>query len=131
MPSAFAFLATRPAPMSTLGFEVFVQLVIAAITTEPCVSIAVSPRTATCTAGATAAPPPFALFLSDSRLLEVRLHLREHEPVLRPLRPGERGLDLAEIERERLRVRRLRRRARVEEPLLLHVRLDELHLLLA
>ena len=31
-----AFFATRPAPIITLGFEVFVQLVIAAITTSPC-----------------------------------------------------------------------------------------------
>ena len=35
-PNSQAFLATRPAPSITLGFEVFVQLVIAAITTLPC-----------------------------------------------------------------------------------------------
>ena len=34
-PFATAFLATRPAAIITAGFDVFVQLVIAAITTEP------------------------------------------------------------------------------------------------
>ena len=34
-PRSTAFFATRPAPIITLGFDVFVQLVIAAITTAP------------------------------------------------------------------------------------------------
>src|SRR4051794_17060922 len=34
-PLAAAFLASRPAPIKTLGLEVFVQEVIAAITTSP------------------------------------------------------------------------------------------------
>jgi hypothetical protein len=34
-PRARAFLASRPAATSTLGFEVLVQLVIAAMTTSP------------------------------------------------------------------------------------------------
>src|SRR2546430_9245696 len=34
-PRSTAFFATSPAPIITLGFEVFVQLVIAAITTAP------------------------------------------------------------------------------------------------
>jgi hypothetical protein len=34
-PFATAFRANRPAPSITEGFDVFVQLVIAAITTEP------------------------------------------------------------------------------------------------
>src|SRR3954467_15120298 len=42
-PRSNAFLATRPAPIMTLGFDVFVQLVIAAITTEPWSSSNVSP----------------------------------------------------------------------------------------
>ncbi len=37
-PLACAFLATSPAATSTLGFEVLVQLVIAAITTAPSLS---------------------------------------------------------------------------------------------
>ena len=35
IPSSTAFFARRPAPIITCGFEVFVQDVIAAITTEP------------------------------------------------------------------------------------------------
>ena len=50
-PCSTAFFATRPAPIITLGFEVLVQLVMAAITTEPCSS---------CVSVATAAPPPAA-----------------------------------------------------------------------
>ena len=34
-PRSTAFLASRPAAIITLGFEVLVQLVIAAITTDP------------------------------------------------------------------------------------------------
>ena len=34
-PSAFAFLATNPAATITVGFDVLVQLVIAAISTDP------------------------------------------------------------------------------------------------
>ena len=34
-PRAFAFFASRPAATITAGFEVFVQLVIAAINTAP------------------------------------------------------------------------------------------------
>ncbi len=52
-PFSTAFFATRPAPIITLGFDVFVQLVIAAITTEPC-------STAACGGAATAVPPPLA-----------------------------------------------------------------------
>nr|GMD33502.1 hypothetical protein ALC57_05748 [Ipomoea batatas] len=42
-PSSAAFLATSAAPSITLGFDVFVQLVIAAITTLPCLSSAGCP----------------------------------------------------------------------------------------
>ena len=34
-PRSTAFFASSPAPIITLGFDVFVQLVIAAITTAP------------------------------------------------------------------------------------------------
>src|SRR5713226_1477153 len=37
-PRSTAFLASSPAAIITLGFDVLVQLVIAAITTEPCSS---------------------------------------------------------------------------------------------
>src|SRR3954463_13138931 len=49
-PRSNAFFATRPAPIITLGFDVFVQLVIAAMTTDPC-------PIATCGGAATAVPP--------------------------------------------------------------------------
>ena len=38
-PLATAFFATKPAAIITDGFEVFVQLVIAAITTEPSITV--------------------------------------------------------------------------------------------
>ena len=65
-PDSTAFRARRPAPTMTDGFEVFVQLVIAAMTTEPSWSenSCASPcsfvsRTATpAGASATATPPP-------------------------------------------------------------------------
>src|SRR6266516_1543934 len=47
MPSSTAFFARRPAPIITWGFDVFVQEVIAAMTTEPCSSSNSSPPTAT------------------------------------------------------------------------------------
>src|SRR5690606_23706345 len=50
-PRSTAFFASSPAPIITLGFDVFVQLVMAAMTTEPCSS---------CVLTATAAPPPSA-----------------------------------------------------------------------
>ena len=43
-PLATAFCATRPAMSMTLGFDVLVQLVMAAMTTAPCVRSKVSPR---------------------------------------------------------------------------------------
>src|SRR6266850_6090796 len=50
-PFSTAFFATRPAPIITLGLDVFVQLVMAAMTTEPC-------SIAACGGAATAVPPP-------------------------------------------------------------------------
>ena len=38
-PFSTAFFASRPAPIITDGFDVFVHEVIAAITTEPCSSV--------------------------------------------------------------------------------------------
>jgi hypothetical protein len=39
-PSSVAFLATNPAPSMTLGLDVLVQLVMAAMTTLPCLNSA-------------------------------------------------------------------------------------------
>src|SRR5262249_14605768 len=47
-PRSTAFCASRPAAIITDGLDVFVQDVIAAITTEPCSSAYSSPSTATC-----------------------------------------------------------------------------------
>src|SRR3954468_15569766 len=64
-PRSNAFFASSPAPIITLGFEVLVQLVIAAITTEPLSSCAIAGGSATATAAGlltaeTCAEPPSA-----------------------------------------------------------------------
>ena len=48
-PRSTAFFASSPAAIITDGLDVFVQLVIAAITTEPCSSSKVSPSISTST----------------------------------------------------------------------------------
>ena len=50
-PRSTAFRASRPAPTMTVGLEVFVQLVIAAIATEPVLTWASWPSARTVTAG--------------------------------------------------------------------------------
>src|SRR5687768_12752441 len=54
-PRFTAFLASSPAPIMTLGFDVFVQLVIAATTTEPCVNPSMPGTTASTEATAAGA----------------------------------------------------------------------------
>ena len=61
---------------------------------------------------------------------ELLLELLERDLVLRAARPGERRLDGREVELERVAEERLRHVGRVEEPLLLGVRLDEIDLIL-
>src|SRR5215510_14980826 len=58
-PRSTAFFATSPAAIITLGFDVFVQLVIAAMTTEPC-SSSVATAVAEALALADAAAPAAA-----------------------------------------------------------------------
>ena len=124
-PFSTAFFATRPAPIITLGFDVFVQLVIAAITTEPCSSwVAV----------ATAAPPPLGLHLHAllqfvERAGERRLGLRKRHAILRAARAREARLDRAEIELHRLAVGRIRRVGGPEQALRFRVGLDQRDLL--
>src|SRR5205823_10168797 len=62
------------------------------------------------------------------RELEVPGQIAQRHPVLRPPRASEARLDGREVEREGVGIHRLRRGARVEQALLLHVRLDQLHL---
>src|SRR5437762_9978191 len=62
-PYSTALFATRPAATMTDGLDVLVQLVIAAITTEPCCSLQSTPSTLRstcvgCGGAATAVPPP-------------------------------------------------------------------------
>src|SRR4029079_9914772 len=66
---------------------------------------------------------------AGERGLEVLLHIAQDDPVLRPSWPREGCLERREIEPERVRVRSLGRARRMEEPLLLRVRLDQPELL--
>src|SRR6202158_378104 len=68
-PRSTAFLASRPAAISTDGFDVFVQLVIAAITTLPSCIVARVPF-APITAVLGAAPSPSRkFFFTSGRLM--------------------------------------------------------------
>src|SRR5258705_11267793 len=57
-PRRAAFRARRPAPIITLGFDVFVQLVIASTTTAPCSSPSIPGGADVSVATATAAAAP-------------------------------------------------------------------------
>ena len=76
-PRSNAFLATSPAPIITLGFEVLVQLVIAAITTAPCSSWVVTAGSATAAdappvvADTCDEPPASAPFFDDDAIIEL------------------------------------------------------------
>ena len=91
-PFSTAFFATSPAPIITLGFDVLVQLVIAAMTTEPC-------SMAACGGAATAVPPPlppafsFATIIPGSACGEPLLRGLERHAILRALRTGQARLD--------------------------------------
>src|SRR5215212_9127634 len=75
-PRSNAFFATRPAPIITLGFEVLVQLVIAAMTTAPCSSADVTAGAATAVAAPAHVaetcddPPASAPFFDDETIIE-------------------------------------------------------------
>ena len=173
-PRSTAFLASSPAPIITDGFEVFVQLVIAAITTRPwSTSVSVPSSSVTVTgsatrssvaavavaaarcpgsraagrarcrgprpggseagkdsafASSTSLPSAFgrALVELGQRLEERVLGVGQRDPVLRALRAGDRGLDLGEVELERLGEGRVLGVLVVEHPLLARVGVDEL-----
>ncbi len=105
-PFSTAFFATSPAPIITLGFDVFVQLVIAAITTDPC-SMAACGGAATAVAARGSAL--FGHHHSRQRLRESLLRALQRHAILRPLRAREARLDRAEIDVDRLRVDRVGR----------------------
>src|SRR6266550_3960500 len=75
-PRSNAFFATRPAPIITLGFEVLVQLVIAAMTTAPCSRAVVTAGSATAVdeppvvADTCDEPPASAPFLDEETIIE-------------------------------------------------------------
>ncbi len=104
----------------TLGFEVLVQLVIAAMTTDPC------SRTVSV---ATAAPPPDvrldALFQVGQRGSKRALGLAERHAILRPPRARQARVDRRQIEFHRLAVGRIGRRVGSEQALRFGVRLDQ------
>jgi hypothetical protein len=98
-PFSTAFLATRPAAISTPGFEVLVQEVIAAITTSPLPMSKFSPSTRKrllSVPGLANTSPSMAALNSAGRF-------GQHDAVLRPLRPGHRRHD-AEMSSSRVSV---------------------------
>ncbi len=84
-PFAAALRASRPAPIMTAGFDVFVQLVIAAITTAP------SSRSNFCVAGVTGAFVPLPAVFNRSPILAAGDFQRD--AILRALRAREARLD--------------------------------------
>src|SRR3954466_13339792 len=76
-PRSNAFFATSPAPIMTLGFDVFVQLVIAAITTAPWsraaamagASASAAPAARPVTAETCADPAASAPFFADETII--------------------------------------------------------------
>ncbi len=111
----------------------FVQLVMAAITTEPCFSCCDLPSrviVAVALRFGPAAAPVLGLALdssSGSAVGERFLHVVQAHAILRPAGPGQARLDGAQVERQRVGIDRFRRRGGVEQALFLGVRLDELH----
>ena len=79
-PFSTAFFATRPAPIITLGFDVFVQLVIAAMTTEPCSNCVSTGDRCSAAAGGDLL---HALLQLGQRRRKRRVRLREGDAVLR------------------------------------------------
>src|SRR5271165_6765369 len=119
-PFSTAFFASSPAATSTDGFEVLVQLVIAAITTLPWVSAwsstTCSSTTSCCESMPAGCPPS----------------LSQRAPCLGgTLRPGDARLDRCEVEFQNIGVFSLGRVSRVEESLLLAIGLNQANLLRA
>src|SRR5213592_490423 len=84
-PRSTAFFASSPAPIITLGFDVFVQLVIAAITTEPCSSaVPMDGTSATAAAAPPVAAEPCADPAATATFLDV-LAIIDVSPAWKPL----------------------------------------------
>ena len=145
-PRSTAFLASRPAATITDGFDVLVQLVIAAITTEPLVigadarrglvrDLVVGPDRRTAALGSESLDDRqrgrrrFLGRRGGDQLLEGRPERRfgvvQRNPILRAPRAGQAGLDGRKVELERVGVFGLGRVCRGKHPLGLGVRLDQ------
>ena len=130
-PRFTAFLARRPAPIITLGFDVLVQLVIAATTTDPCVSPSTwrnrrrgGDRRGRRSTRARCRRDDLRLALGQhylERLLESELRLAKRHAILRALRSGKAGLDSGQVELHRRGVDRIARALGSEQPLFLAV----------
>ena len=92
-PFLTALRARRPAPIITLGFEVFVQEVMAAMTTSPWPRSKLASSTRTRRPISAALRNSFSMAPSKSAFDGV-----EGNAVLRPLRAGKRGLHVGKIE---------------------------------
>ena len=121
-PRSTAFFASRPAPSISDGFEVLVQLVMAAITTEPSARSKLSPL----------------FFTLDvlwrgacQRFFEGRFRLRERNAVLRTLWSGHCGDDFREVEFQAVGENRIGSLVGAEEALFFRVGFDEADLLFA
>ena len=124
----------------TDGFEVLVQLVMAAITTQPFSSLAAGLAATAVAARPLTGPPSSARRPSASELGlrpvaerggEALPDFRQRSAVLRALGSGEAGLDLAEVQLEHLAELRRLVAVLAEQALLLRVALDQVDLLAA
>ncbi len=103
-PASTAFFASRPAASSTLGFDVLVHDVIAAISTSPFfTSTPFDVVVLRVQVGGLLRETVFADRLRE-QAGEGGLHVTDFDPVLRALRTGQRRGDRGEIQRDDLRV---------------------------
>ena len=109
-----------PRAMRTLGFDVLVQDVIAAITTSPCPRSKLRPST-----GKRLAASPGLLYSLASAAAKPVPTDSSDSAALRTFRSGERGHDGRKIEIERLGENRIGRRSGAEEALGLGIFLDQ------
>ena len=120
-PRATAFRASSPAPTITVGFEVFVQDVMAAMTTEPWPTSAALAIDLDRECGR---PAPSAGPVCGKAAWKLAGRFGQHDAVLRPPRPGDRRVDGRQVKgQERVEVRA--GAGLPPQPLLLRVALDE------
>ena len=91
-PRSTAFFASRPAPSITEGFEVLVQLVMAAMTTAPLERSNESPLLRTCDVLVAAHP--------STTFVKRGFRVAQRDAILRALRSGDGRFDGGEIEFE-------------------------------